>query len=377
MEERTATPFLARLLGREEEELRYRLAKAERDLARLQEATARRAALDEAILEGLAEGVVLLDADRQVRLHNAAAARLLGSGSRLAPSSTLLYIFREPETLAAIERVFGGAEEEWLLNRPPRTLRLRGIPFALAGEARGALLTLDDVTRQEALETTRQKFISNVSHELKTPVAAIRLAAENLQAGRMVTAEGEPSLGSILRASERMSLLLQDVAELSRIETGALRLESVEMDPAGFAHQLVEDFGLPARSRRIGLQLDLGTGVAGLRFKADPLRLHQLLDNLISNALKFGSEGSRVRLEVALEESHLRWTVRDEGPGIPLNEQGRIFERFWRSERVRAIPGTGLGLSIVKHLARLMGGDVQVESEFGKGSAFTVRLPLS
>jgi len=376
MEERSTLPFLARLLGREEEDLRYRLAKAERDLARLQEAAARQAALDGGILEGLAEGVVLLDAERQVRVHNTAAGRLLGSGSRLAAGSTLLFIFREPETLAAIERVYAGREEEWLLDRPPRILRLRGIPFALPGETPGALLTLDDVTRQEVLETTRQKFISNVSHELKTPVAAIRLAAENLQAGRMVTEEGERSLGSILRAAERMSLLLQDVAELSRIETGALRLEPVDLDAAGFARQLLEDAALPARSRQVKLHLELGPGVAGLRLQADPLRLHQLLDNLLSNALKFSPEGGQVSLELRRDGAHLAWTVRDAGPGIPLNEQGRIFERFWRSERARGIPGTGLGLSIAKHLARLMGGDVQVESEFGKGAAFTLRLPL-
>lgn len=376
MEERSTLPFLARLLGREEEELRYRLAKAERELARLQDATARKAALDEAILEGLAEGVVLLDAERQVRLHNTAAGRLLGSGSRLAPGSTLLYIFREPEALAAIERVYAGTEEAWILDRHPRILRLRGIPFALPGEAQGALLTLDDVTRQEVLETTRQKFISNVSHELKTPVAAIRLAAENLEAGRMVTPEGERSLASILRASERMSLLLQDVAELSRIETGALRLEPVDLDPTAFARQLIEDSNLPARTRRVTLQLELGPGLAGLRIKADPLRLHQLLDNLMSNALKFSPEGGRVEVGLRRDPDHLWWTIRDEGPGIPLNEQGRVFERFWRSERARGIPGTGLGLSIAKHLARLMGGDVQVASEFGKGTTFTVRLPL-
>ncbi len=377
MEERLSTPFLSRLLGREDEELRYRLAKAERDLARLQEATARKAALDEAILEGLAEGVILLGANREVRVHNTAAVRLLGSGSRLAQASTLLFIFREPETLAAIDRVYQGGEAEWLLQRPPRTLQVRGIPFALPGEAPGVLLTLDDVTRQETLETTRQKFISNVSHELKTPVAIIRLAAENLQAGHQVTSEGEGSLSSILRASERMSLLLQDVAELSRIETGALHLEPVDLDPLAFSRQLLEDVALPARSRRVRLDLVLPTGTPGLRCKADPLRLHQLLDNLLSNAIKFSPEGATVTLKVAPDGDHVRWTVVDEGPGIPLNEQGRIFERFWRSERMRAIPGTGLGLSIVKHLARLMGGDVQVESEFGRGAAFTLRLPLA
>ncbi len=376
MEEPASTSLLARLLGREEEELRYRLAKSERALERLQASGSRKEALHEALLEGLAEGVILLDAGHIVRRHNGAAARLLGSGSRVAEGSTLLYLFREPDTLAVIERIYGGEESEWLLNRPPRTLRLRGLPFALPGQAPGALITVHDVTRQETLETTRQKFISNVSHELKTPVAGIRLAAENLQAGHMVTAEGESSLASILRASERMSLILQDVAELSRIETGALKLETLDLEAEGFTRQVAADFALPARSRQIKLEVDLGASVAGLKIKADPLRLHQLLDNLISNALKFSPEGSTIRLSLAREGAWLAWTVRDQGPGIALNEQGRIFERFWRSERMRGIPGTGLGLSIAKHLARLMEGEVAVVSEFGKGAAFTVRLPL-
>ncbi len=377
MEESSSPSLLARLLGREDEELRYRLAKAERELERLRESAARKEALQEALLEGLAEGVVLLDSERVVRKHNGASVRLLGTGSRVREGSTLLYLFREPETLAAIDRIYAGEESEWLLNRPPRTLRLRGFPFTVPGHAPGALLTVHDVTRQEALETTRQKFISNVSHELKTPVAGIRLAAENLQLGKMVTPEGEQSLGSILRASERMSLLLQDVAELSRIETGALQLEALEIEVEGFARQVISDFALSARSRQMKLELVLGEGVPGLKLKADPLRLHQLMDNLISNALKFGPEGSRVRVTLAREGAWLAWTIEDQGPGIALNEQGRIFERFWRSERMRGIPGTGLGLSIVKHLARLMGGEVTVASEFGKGSAFTVRLPLS
>ncbi|HJV23666.1 MAG TPA: HAMP domain-containing sensor histidine kinase [Holophagaceae bacterium] len=376
MEESSSPSLLARLMGREDEELRYRLAKAERELERLRESAARKEALHEALLEGLAEGVVLLDSERVVRRHNAAAVRLLGTGSRVAEGSTLLYLFREPETLAAIDRIYAGEESEWLLNRPPRILRLRGFPFTFPGQAPGALLTVHDVTRQETLETTRQKFISNVSHELKTPVAGIRLAAENLQLGNMVSAEGEQSLGSILRASERMSLLLQDVAELSRIETGALKLEPMEIEVEGFARQLVSDFALPARSRRMKLEVEVGEGVPGLRIKADPLRLHQLLDNLISNALKFSPEGSTVRLSLVREGAWLAWSVQDQGPGIALNEQGRIFERFWRSERMRGVPGTGLGLSIVKHLARLMDGEVTVESEFGQGAVFTVRLPI-
>ncbi|MBS1785826.1 MAG: hypothetical protein JST24_10395 [Acidobacteria bacterium] len=328
------------------------------------------------ILASLREGVLVFGEDRRLLQANPAAILLLGSGSHLSGGAGLAEAFRDPESLARLEGAFGGAPAEWTLGREPRVLRVRALPFQAGLEARGVLITLDDITRMEALETTRQKFLSNVSHELKTPVTAIHVAAENLQDGGSVGTEGESSLKSIFRSVEKMTLLLNDISELSRIETGALVLDPRLIRVAAFARELTEDVTVQARAKGVTLSLDLAPDLETARIKADPLRLHQLLENLLSNAVKFSPEGSEVRLEATREGTRLRWVVSDQGPGIAESEQTRVFERFYRTASARAVPGTGLGLAIVKHLARLMGGEISLESEVGKGAAFTFKMPI-
>ncbi len=329
------------------------------------------------ILASLREGVLVFGVDRRLLLANPAAVRLLDAGNRLVEGAGLVEAFRDPESLAAIEAAFQGESLQWSFRRGSWVLRARALPFQADPESRGALITLDDVTRMEALETTRQKFISNASHELKTPVTAIRIASENLQDSGAVTAEGESSLKSIFRSVEKMTLLLNDISELSRIETGALVLDLRPVPVAAFARDLMEDLAPQAKAKGVSLHLDLPSDVEAATVVADAFRLHQLLENLLSNAVKFSPEGSEVRLEATQEDTRLRWTVRDQGPGISEAEQARIFERFYRTASARAVPGTGLGLAIVKHLARLMGGEVTLRSEAGKGAAFTFTMPMA
>ena len=361
---------------REESPHHRALRHMEGELSALRTQAKREDQLRKGILTSLQGGILVFGEDRRLLLANPAAARLLGTGSRIGAEAGLAETFRDPESLTQLERAFRGDVSEWTLRREPRVLRVRALPFQAGLEARGVLITLDDVTRMEALETTRQKFISNASHELKTPVTAIRVAAENLQDGAAVTPEGEPSLRTIFRAVEKMTLLMDDISELSRIETGAMALDPRPLVVADFARELVEDLKLQAQTRGVMLNLELGPGVEGLHILADPLRLHQLLENLLSNAMKFSPKGASVRFEVMKDGEMLRWTVLDQGPGIPESEHARIFERFYRTKAARAVPGTGLGLAIVKHLARLMGGEITLKSEARKGAAFTFRMPL-
>jgi signal transduction histidine kinase len=267
-----------------------------------------------------------------------------------------------------------------VLRRNPRILRVRAIPFETPQQGAAlpwVLVTVDDITRQEALETTRQKFIANASHELKTPVTGIRIAVENLQEGELVLPEGEPSLRTILRAVDKMTLLLADISELSRIETGALRLEPADLRMGAFLADILENVRPQVEAAGVAIDLDLPAGQEDLPFRADPLRLAQLLDNLLSNAVKFSPAGSRVDLRVRREGAWLVWSVEDRGPGISETDAQRIFERFYRAPSVRRIPGTGLGLAIVKHLAVLMHGEVELRTEPGRGSTFIFRLPAA
>ena len=332
--------------------------------------------LRQGILVNLREGVVLLDSRKEVRLYNPAAQLLLSTSSRLTLGGSLHGIFREPQTLRHIEMAYSGKETEWTLRRDPRVLRLRAMPFETADGSQSVLLTLDDITLQEALETTRQKFISNASHELKTPVTSIRIATENLMDGGFMAPGGENNLKVILRSVDRMTMLLNDISELSRIETGALRLESLSIQIGVFLPQLLEEVRQQAEPRRITLKAEMEPGLEHKVMEADPLRLHQLLENLLSNAIKFSPEGSEVILRIQSREPWLLWIVQDSGPGIADSDAKRIFERFYRAPSTRGVPGTGLGLAIVKHLALLMGGEVSLQSELGKGSTFTVKLPM-
>jgi len=334
------------------------------------------------ILLHLKAGVVLLGQDRKVRIFNPAARSMLGGSSHLEEGGSMAAVFREPESLRRLEDAYRGTAAEWILLRDPRTLQVRALPFPdpfLPDAAHAwVLVTVDDVTRQEALETTRQKFISNASHELKTPVTSIRIAVENLQEGAMVSAEADGNLKIILRSLDRMTMLLDDISELSRIETGALRLVPAALPLEAFLADLLGNLQGQAAARAVALRADLGPELAGRMFQADPLRLTQLLENLLSNAIKFSpAGGAEVTLGVALEGPWLVWTVADQGPGISAQDAKRVFERFYRAPTVRAIPGTGLGLAIVKHLALLMGGEVTLQSEPGHGAVFTFRLPWS
>ena len=340
----------------------------------LKERAAREDQLLRSVMTRLEEGVLLFGASGNLETYNPAAQRLLGLGAPLAQGMGAAAVFLDRESPVAIQRAYLGVPSEWRLTRAVRTLRVRAIPFAPSGAVAGVLLTLDDITSQEALETTRQKFISNVSHELRTPVTALRIAAENLQ-DEQLSESARFSAQSILRSVDRLALLLGDLSELSRIESGALRLEPVRLGLDAFLASLEGDYR--TRHGASGVALEIRREAPdGTVLVADPLRLSQILENLVSNAVKFSPSGGTVRLRVVVSPQEHQWEVSDQGPGIPEAEQGRIFERFYRAQAAKAKPGTGLGLAIVKHLCRLMGGEVTVESRPGEGACFRVMLPL-
>jgi len=368
---------LSQLLGgtrpRVIEDLPRAWSALEQENVDLKERASREDRLLPGIMARLEEGVLLFGATERLEQFNPAALRHLGMGAPLVKGMWVGEVFRDQEGLDATQRAYGGTPCEWRLARAGRTLRVRAIPFAPLGAVSGVLLTLDDVTSQEALETTRQKFISNVSHELKTPVTAIRIAAENLQEEDL-QGSARSSAQSIMRSVDRLTLLLGDLSELSRIESGALHLAPVRLELVAFLETLMKDLQPRGAACGVALALDV-QAPEGTAIQADPLRLHQVLENLLSNALKFSPKGGKVDLVVRITDQGQIWEVHDQGPGIPEAEQGRIFERFYRAQAAKAKPGTGLGLAIVKHLCRLMGGEVAVESKLGEGATFRVILP--
>jgi two-component system phosphate regulon sensor histidine kinase PhoR len=338
------------------------------------------------ILASLNVGVVVLGSYKQIFTFNPAAQTLLGSSSQVLLKGTVSGILNDPESLKMIDRAYNGEACAWSRERAGRTLSFHAAPLAIprgddntraeAGEGfEGALLVIQDITQQEALERTRQKFISNAGHELKTPVTSIRVAAENLAEDGWVHPEGEGYIKIILRNVDRMVLLLNDIAELSRIETGALTLEMGSIEVGPFLADIIENAHPLANYKNIALQLEIEAGLAQRSFICDPLRLNQLLENLLSNAIKFSPSKCPVVLSARIDGQWIVFSVKDNGPGISPKDSPRIFERFYRTQAARGVPGTGLGLAIVKHLARIMGGEVGFESVPDKETTFSFRLP--
>jgi two-component system phosphate regulon sensor histidine kinase PhoR len=241
----------------------------------------------------------------------------------------------------------------------------------------GLLLVFVDVTDLRRLESLRRDFVANVSHELRTPVTALRSAAETLRIAAMRDPEAaQRFLDIIERNAERLSRMVEDLLDLSRIESHQFRLNPTNLDLAEFSEHMLDMFQSRAEEKRIQMGIDLPAGLPRLR--VDGRALEQVLVNLIDNAIKYCPAGSRIVLGAAATGARsVTVSVSDNGPGIEARHLPRLFERFYRVDagRSRELGGTGLGLAIVKHLVEAMGGEVSVKSEVGKGSTFLFTVP--
>ncbi len=354
--------------------LRDALAKAGRDESLLR-----------SIVSSVAEGLVITDRDSNVLLINDAARTLLNAGQR--PAIRLTDISRDPEVHRAFTSVLATGERvEARIEmragesgaKAKRVLHLHAAPLRLDyGEIDGVVGAIIDISKLEMLERIRQEFLSNVSHELRTPLAAITAYVETLLDGGLEDSENSLRfLHTIYRNADRMRALVNDISELSSIESGAVRLE-VEPLPLRL---LVDEvlFGLAPRATKHGVFLENHV-VEELDVMADRRRLEQILVNLVDNAIKFNHPGGHVLVsgETGEDGKYQIIKVRDTGPGIPADHLPRVFERFYRVDKARSreAGGTGLGLAIVKHLALAHGGEAFVNSETGQGSEFAIRLP--
>ena len=387
------TGFIARYVFRQQLSL---LGEQEQSNRRLQNAlvkSERDENLLRSIVASVAEGLVITDRESNVLIINDAARELLGAGRR--PVIRLTDISRDPQfhkvfasALATGERA--EARVETRPNAPSaqnqagsqnrRILRLHAAPLRLSddragGQIDGVVCAFTDVTKLEMLERVRQEFISNVSHELRTPLAAITAYAETLLDGGIDDAENSLRfLHTIQRNAERMKALVNDISELSAIESGAVSLSIERLS----LRQVVGDVfnGLSHRAAKHGVALH-NQVAEDFYVDADRRRLDQILINLVDNAVKFNHPGGAVTVLAADSEGGQTIKVRDTGPGIPPEHLPRVFERFYRVDKARSreAGGTGLGLAIVKHLALAHGGEAYVASEFGAGSEFSIKLP--
>jgi two-component system, OmpR family, phosphate regulon sensor histidine kinase PhoR len=334
-----------------------------------------RAAMAE-IVSSLGEGLLAVSPKGRVVFANARFAEAVdafGSGADLVGRS-MLEVVRKQSVVAAIDRALRGeATNERVVfgtGGSERHIEVRAVPVPSAEIAAVALFI--DVTTIERLQRIRREFLDDFSHEVRTPLAGLKSAAETLQHRDGLTDEHEQQLRGIMeRQIARIERLVNDVSELNRIETGELVLQKRQVNVRALLRDLCDDFQERSSGRNIRFTLLGDDTVAAI----DSPRAQQIFANLLDNAWKHGA-GGNVLVEVGTENGEALVRVSDEGPGIPPHELERVFHRFYRVDRSRSQPGTGLGLAIAKHLVALHGGTIRAYNRPVAGATFEVRLPV-
>jgi len=333
------------------------------DLVREREETA-------TLIETMADGVVAADARGTIVTLNSAARRLLGYGPD-DPFPALAELFHEKPARDLVATVLAGHEAE------PHELERGGRTLLVTGRALpdgGGLLVIRDVTELRRLEAVRRDFVANVSHELKTPLTSIAGYAETLALEATPGTQTERFARPILSNARRMHRLVDDLLDLSRIESGRWQPDPERVDVRGLAEEAWAAFADRARER----QIQFSAAVGNVRYvTADSEALRQVLTNLFDNALRYTPPGGRIAVSLQPAPGGVTVSVADTGSGIAPEHLPRIFERFYRADpgRSREEGGTGLGLAIVKHLVEAHGGRVEAHSMPGRGTTIRMFFP--
>jgi len=291
-----------------------------------------------------------------------------------AAGKSVLQVVRSADLNQLLESAARGADAEVeleLAGLMPRRALVRAV--TLKDAPGGVLAVFVDVTELRRLEAVRRDFVANASHELRSPLTTVRAAAETLRTVENDAKASARFVELIQRNSERLANLIDDLLELSRIESRELKLVLEPLDLSAVVDRTLSQHAHRAQLRHIALAHDV-SGAQSV--SADRRALEHVFGNLIDNALKYCAEGAAVRISAESDDGIVRVAVADTGPGIPMEHLPRVFERFYRVDagRSRELGGTGLGLSIVKHLVEAMGGTVSVDSRVGSGSTFSFTL---
>ncbi|HXX43677.1 MAG TPA: ATP-binding protein [Candidatus Acidoferrales bacterium] len=342
-----------------------------------------------AILRSMVEGVAVIDANERVVFSNRAFSEILNLDPALIEGRPLIEVVRNSDLLSLIRRALHG--EEGLRTDmavgivQQRTFSITATPVQALENASpanperpsGAVVVLHEVTELRRLERVRQDFVANVSHEFKTPLTAIQGFAETLLAGALEDPQHNRRFLEIIRDhAARLATLTNDLLKLARIEAGKLELEFGPVHLFEIVERCTETTLLKASRKQIALETDVPPGLPAVR--GDATLLRDVLQNLLDNAVQYTPAGGHIKVSATSGAREAVVTVEDTGIGIPLAEQERIFERFYRVDagRSREAGGTGLGLSIAKHIVEAHGGRLCVESEVGHGSKFSFSVAL-
>jgi two-component system phosphate regulon sensor histidine kinase PhoR len=331
-----------------------------------------------AVLSVMTDGVLIIDGRGRIQLINPAAESMFSITQSDALGHSLIETLRHHQLQELWERCHASGEAQIAtLEIAPRRLYLQGVATPLGQALPGnTLLLFQNLTRLRRLETVRQDFISNISHELRTPLASLKALTDTLQEGAM---DDPPAAKRFLQRMETevdsLSLMVSELLELSRIESGRVPLRMERTLPDDLIGRAVDRLILQAERAELTIITNCPKHLPEVM--ADPMRLEQVLVNLIHNAIKFTQAGGRIEVSAVLLDENVEFYVEDTGIGISEEDLPRIFERFYKTDRARSSGGTGLGLAIARHTVETHGGKIWAESEAGKGSRFCFTIPLA
>lgn len=319
------------------------------------------------ILDSIAEGVMALTSDARVLRMNAPATELLDA-PRAPAFPPIGALVRHPQLREYLEAsvVRALAPQEFRIGERHLLISSHLLPDG------GSVVTMLEVTKLRQIEEIRRDFVANASHELRTPLTAVRGFAETLLQGETPEELRRQFLDKILNNTLRMQYLVDDLLDLSRVESGTWILAENEIDVATLAREVWDHLGTEQGPEDVEFSVEGEVLALG-----DEQALHLIFRNLFDNALRYTPKGGRIWVRVAGSGPAAQVSVEDSGSGIPSSALPRIFERFYRADsgRDRETGGTGLGLAIVRHLVESMGGEVSVESELGRGATIRFSLP--
>ena len=335
----------------------------------------------EGVLRATPIAVLALDHQQRIVGSNPAAERLLNFDARGAMGRLLQEVVRQPALNRAVTRALaagGYLQDELHLEFDlPLEIQLSCEPLQAEPQPHGLVVSLVDVTRMRRLESMRSEFAANVSHELRTPITNIKGYVETLLQVDLDDAQRRRKFLEVIhRNTVRLSGIVEDILTLAFLEEPEARhaLVLAPTPVAEVVREVVDALGSAAAARSIRIEIDVAERTV---IEANRSLLEQALSNLVSNAVRYSGEGTAVRVAVTDEGDRVRLSVADHGQGIASKHLPRIFERFYRVDtaRARSQGGTGLGLAIVKHIATIHGGSVEVTSQVGSGSCFSLLLP--
>jgi two-component system phosphate regulon sensor histidine kinase PhoR len=340
-----------------------------------------RAKLD-LVLSSMFEGVIVTDSSEKIILMNPSLRKIFFVDTN-PEGKKPLEVIRNTAVQDIVDRIIQGkqglATEEITVNVPEeKMLKVNGVPIVRNNEFEGAILVFHDITELRRLEQIRQDFVANVSHELRTPISSIKGYAETLLEGALEDKDNAKEFISIIyQDSNRLASLINDLLDLSKIESGKMKMNFVQLDAVSIIRRAITVIENQAKVKSISFKLNLAPELP--KIKADETRFSQVMINLLDNAIKYTPENGSVTVTAKVVNNSLQVDIEDTGIGISEKDLPRIFERFYRVDKARSreLGGTGLGLSIVKHIVQAHGGQVWVKSELGLGSTFSFTIPLS